>query len=517
MSARRGGMTDRAATTLRAHGRSAGGAMIALLAATALFALTACGDGDAPRWRSRDAFTAHLDTMVPQLMDRYAVPGASIAIVEEGEVVWTAAYGLADVEDARPMTVDSVCRAQSISKSLTAWGVMRLAEAGLVDLDRPVQDYLGGFTLPDTPYAEDDVTVRGLLSQTAGMPLGDVLAQYEPGAEMPTLREDLAAQARLFREPGVGFFYSNPGFDLLEIVIEEASGRPYAEYMRADVLEPLGMHDSTFEWDERLRPDFPIGYDLRGEPVPPYVYPAKASGGLLAPVEDLARFAAAEMTGEHAAEQDVLSPASISAMHAAETDVTGIFGAVSDSYGLGHFIERLPDGRTSVWHGGQGNGWMTHFQAVPSSGDGIVILTNSQRSWPMMGRILGDWATYAGLGSVKFTRIVWAENILWAIAGLIVLASIAQLGRLARDLRRGRRRVAPFSATAGGTRALLFALGAVILGALAWSAAQPYLLLSSVLPFVADWATAAAGLGAVTLIASALIAPTDGTTTVDDG
>src|SRR5690606_26332007 len=118
------------------------------------------------------------------------------------------------------------------------------------------------------------------------------------------------------------------------------------------------------------------GYDLRGAPVPPYVYPVRASGGLLATVDDVARFVAASMTTPGARTSPVLAIESVHQLHVPRVRIAGLYWFVADAYGAGHFTEELRDGRLAVWHGGQGHGWMSHFHAVPEAGDGIVILTN---------------------------------------------------------------------------------------------------------------------------------------------
>lgn len=464
-----------------------------------------------------EAFTAHLDERVPRLMDRYDVPGATLALVQRGEVVWSGAYGYADREQRRAMTVDAVFRAESISKPVTAWGVMRLIEQGRVELDAPVERYLGGFEFPETGHPGHAVTVRRLLSNSAGLPLGPIGtdAEYAPGSDMPSVRDYLAREARLVQEPGTGFVYSNVGFNTLELLIEEVTGRNFAAYMADEVLRPLGMHRSRFAWAETLRTAMPMGYELPGTPVPPYVYPVVASGGLLAPVEDIARFVCAEMAGAYEATDSdtarpdstglsVLRRASIRRLHSPQVDVRGLFGLVADAYGFGHFLEALPDGRRAVWHGGQGHGWMTHFHAVPASGDGIVILTNSERSWPLMARVLHDWARWNGFGSVKFGRITHATTALWMGIGAVALVSLRQVYRLLHGWCRGRRRWGPLSKSSRLTRSLQAALAMGVIGALAWSAAQPYLFVSSIFPNAAGWAGITLVIGAAVLGLSVL-------------
>jgi CubicO group peptidase (beta-lactamase class C family) len=429
-------------------------------------------------------FSAYLDRQIPRLLNRYGVPGVSIALVREGELVWSNAYGYADLEHGRQMTVDAICRAESISKSVTAWGVMRLVEQGLVDLDAPVQHYLDNWKLPESEYSEQEVTVGRLLSGNAGMPLGSIGkgAEYPPQSDMPTVRDYLTREARLIREPGSGFVYSNVGFNLLELVIEEVTGRDFAEYMADEVLIPLGMRDSSFSWKESYSSAVPTGYELKGTPVPPYVYPVKASGGLFSDVEDLSRFVSAGMTGPYFKDRSVLGEESIRMIHTPEVKIAGIFGVVAESYGFGHFLETLSDGRQAVWHGGQGHGWMTHFHLIPESGTGIVILTNSQRSWPFIAELLTDWSRWSGFDPVGFGRITHATTVLQVLIGVVVLVSLWLVYRLVRGLLGGNRRLAPLSRESCAVRLLQAALGLALIAAFAWSAAQPYLFVSSIFP-----------------------------------
>ncbi len=474
-----------------------------------LFVGAGCSRQSFETWDSVDVFSHYLDGRIPRLIKQYAVPGVSVALVRGGEVVWSSAYGYADLEHNRKMTVDSIYRVESISKSVTAWGVIRLVEQGRVDLDAPVQQYLGNWKPPESDYSWQKVTVRRLLSHNAGMPLGTIGMEYSPQSDMPSLRETLLHEAQLIREPGSGFLYSNTGFNLLELLIEEVTGRDFAEYMTDEVLTPLGMTHSGFSWNDALFPAIPTGYDLQGAPVPMYVYPAKASGGLFAPVEDIARFVAAGMTGSYYTDQAVLGHAGIRNLHTPQVDIPGIFGFVADSYGFGHFIEDLPDGRRAVWHGGQGHGWMAHFHAVPESGDGIVILTNSQHSWPLMAQVLNDWARWSGFDSVKMGRITYAIIALRVLIGMLVLISLWQLIRLVQGLRNGSRRLAPLSGDFRKVRLLQVALGIGVILALVWSVTQPYLVVSSIFPGTANWAGISFFVLAVIMILSALFPPVE--------
>jgi CubicO group peptidase (beta-lactamase class C family) len=253
-----------------------------------------------------DEFKAHMDERIPALMKLYGIPGCNIALVQDKEVVWTEGYGYADVASGRVLTVDTPMSVQSITKPVTAWGVMQLVEKGLIDLDAPVSQYLKSWQFPLTDYPAEKITVRRLLSHTAGMPLGDFTNIYSPGEAMPSNRDVITGESVLMREPGTGFSYSNTGYNLLEILIEDVTEQDFSEYIRTEVLLPLGMESAFFDIDTAADPYPPTGYNLRGEPVPVYLYPSKASGGLFATAHDIACFAAAGMR-----ENPVLSGESI--------------------------------------------------------------------------------------------------------------------------------------------------------------------------------------------------------------
>ena len=242
-----------------------------------------------------NAFLSHMNDRVPALMQQYQIPGCSIALVQNNEIVWLQAYGYADLESGRILTSNTPMRVQSISKSVSAWGVLKLLERGMIELNAPVSQYLKSWSLPEMDYPAEAITVGRLLSHTAGLPLGDVFTIYSPGEKMPSLQEKLTQEVVPMMEPGITFSYSNTGYNLLELLIEEVSGQDFSEYMRTEVFLSLGMKGSSFNWDSTMMPAPPTGYDLNGNPVPVYVYPEKASGGLFATAEDMAMFAMAGM------------------------------------------------------------------------------------------------------------------------------------------------------------------------------------------------------------------------------
>jgi CubicO group peptidase (beta-lactamase class C family) len=454
-----------------------------------------------------EAFLRHLDRHIPEWMARESVPGVTILLVHGGAPVWREAYGWADLGTRRPLEPETPMMTQSISKSLTAWGVMRLVEEGRIGLDDPVRRHLPSWDPGSEGGRADRVTVRQLLSNSSGLPLGTLGIHFAPGEEVPPLPETLADPAsRLAREPGTTFEYSNVGFGVLEWLIESVTGRDFGEFMEEEVLLPLGMDDSSFDWDEGRHGALPLGYDLRGDPVEPYLYPNRASGGLFSTADDLGRFVAAGIVGmSDGTAPRLLSSGSLDEMYTPQIRLSGIFTLVSSSYGLGHFLEELPGGQRAVWHGGQGLGWMTHFHAVPATGDGIVILTNSQRSWPLMAAILRDWGEWRGFGPIGMGRIAQAGTAMKGVVGLILLLAGWRGWRLYTRARARWGRAPGEGRRGDGTRVLEFGLGLSLLGLLLWAVTRDYLFLTSVFPTTAVWLGWSLTLLAAVMVAGSLL------------
>lgn len=493
----------RARVNARCRYRRALSGIIALVA-TLLVVAPPAPPAATPGIGAWSEFTTFLDSRVPSLMARYDVPGAAVGVVSSGQVVWSGVYGDAELDPSRPTRQDTLFRAESISKPVTAWGVLRLVDTGLVKLDAPVAQYLPAGTLPDLDAT--GATVRQLLSHTAGMPLGTIGVRYAPQEARPSLLEDLQTEARVDHPPGEAFAYSNVGYNLLELMVEHVTGRDFSEYMDKEVLNPLGMDASTYSWPESRSHLLATGHLLSGVPVLPYVYPTRASGGLHTTVNDVARFVAAG-SAQHQQSNPVLTAASIDLAHTSQVDALGIYDAVADGYALGHFFEEIADGRTAVWHGGQGTGWMTHFHLLPDTGDGIVILTNSQRAWPLIGAVLKDWANWTGTGPVQMSRITDANTVLRITLIVVAVGTIMWASRLARGAITGTRRFAPLAPQARAWRIVQAAASAAVLAGLAWAAAQPYLIVSSLFPSYVAWAAAWATATALLVLCAAALPP----------
>lgn len=363
-------------------------------------------------------FIAHLDEQAPSLLRQLSLPGIAVAVIAEGRVQAIRSYGVADKELDEPLTEHHRFRLASISKSVAAWGVMTLVERGLLDLDAPVDDYLTCWHLPGDGFDPAGVTARGLLSHTAGLAAGGG-AGVNPRFPMPSLvdvlsganpsqldddqvayyehvgldLDEVLCPVKLVAKPGEQFTYSNSGYGLLQLLIEDISGQTFPDYMKQSVLEPLGMPASGFE-DPVDVGSFATPYDEYGNVIPIYYLVAKAAGGLNSTIGDLATFTCAGMRGAsgEAPGRGVLTPESVALMH------TPILFAESemgfDFYtGLGHLVTEI-EGQTNVHHTGGFAGWRSVTSFNPGTGDGFAALINSSEGNPLWMQLIKDWGEF---------------------------------------------------------------------------------------------------------------------------
>ena len=433
-----------------------------------------------------EEFAAFLNKEIPRLMRVYEIPGVVIGMISNGSPVWKNAYGMADVATGRVMTTNTYCRMESISKSVTAWGVMKLVEEGKIHLDTPVTGYLRTWQFPTSPYDKERVTTRLLLSQNAGMPLGTIGKRYSPTEETPSLRQLLSQDAVLQQEPGTGFSYSNTGFILLELLIEEVSQRSFSEYMEQEILLPLGMNNSSFKWRSSFDSPVPNGYDAAGNPISVYVYPDKAAGGLFATVDDIMKFVIAGFPEDHSG-NNILTQNSIQRMYTPTVEIPGLYGVAFESYGLGHFIDQLPQGKRAVSHGGQGTGWMTQFYSIPEDGNGLVIFANSQRSWPFFAAILQDWGSFEGYGSIGMGKLVMASKAIWLFFGFLLFFWLWTSWKVGEETVSQKRHFAPLTSQQRFSRSVYLLLFIALAGLILYAITTAYFEPASLFPVAMEW------------------------------
>lgn len=360
-------------------------------------------------------FEATLDELVPTYLEEFAVPGAAVAVIRDGRVVLRKGFGRADADARAPITADVGFNVGSISKTVTAWGVMQLVERSEIDLDAPVSRYLTRWTFPPSEFDVEGVTPRRLLSHTAGLSLSGYPG-WGPDDVLPSLEASLSGatngsgNVRLITEPGSEWRYSGGGYTVLQLLVEEVTGRPFDDYMRDEVLHPLGMTYSDFHIGSDVTAGSSEAFDELASPIPGPRFTAKAAAGLHTTVEELARFAAAalEGAGGESLGRGVLSPEAITLM-------TEPARASGGSYGLGYAISAPVDGLVLVGHNGGNRGWHSSLWMAPETGDGFVVLTNGSNGYAVHGQLRCDW-----IESISGTRPPCVKPVGTALMGVLV-------------------------------------------------------------------------------------------------
>lgn len=336
--------------------------------------------------------------------DAQALMRAAIDIVEHGNRGNTA---LVLIEDgaisgeyysttADPVDRNTVFATASMSKWLTAWGVMKLVQEGKLDLDRPVDDYLTRWHLPPSQFDNRKVTTRRLLSHTAGLTDGLGFGDYRPDETLPTLEHSLAnprgssadpVSIAVGIEPGSEWRYSGGGYLILELLVEEVSGESFEAFMQRAILQPLGMTRSGYQQLGDVE-NSAKSYDAEGRPTTLFRYASKAATGFNTSAADMARFVLAQLP---MVKEKPLAQATIDAIRKPHAASQGI-----DIWGLGSMLYApVASGDFAFGHDGVNEPAISASVRInPDMGDGIVVLaTGSKNLAPALGFQWVFWQT----------------------------------------------------------------------------------------------------------------------------
>ena len=342
----------------------------------------------------------------------------------------------------QPVDRDTLFQVASLSKWVTALGVMTLVDAGRVDLDAPVETYLKRWKLPASEFDNRDVTVRRLLSHTAGLTDGLGYAGFAPGRPVQPLAESLTRAAdaspgrdgavRVGRPPGAQWQYSGGGYTLLQLLIEDVTGEPFNAYMQRAVLAPFGMSRSTFVLPDAGVDNLAEFYDVGGKRATHYRFTATGAASLYTSVADLTRLIQAHLPGPGGAVpgRGVLRPQTLQEMRRPHASQLG-----ADIWGLG-VILYAPNGSGGHIIGHDGNNEPAINTAArfdPASGDGIVVLETGN---PLLAtRLAGEWVFWRTGNVDNLTVIMEARKTLTILAAgwlAIILAAVFAGWRMRR-------------------------------------------------------------------------------------
>jgi CubicO group peptidase (beta-lactamase class C family) len=344
-----------------------------------------------------------LELRVTEILNRRPAVGLVVGVVRRGAAPLFCARGVADVTSRNPVDVDTVFRIASITKTFTAVAVMQLYEQGLVDLDAPANDYLRSFRLAPAKVGWRPATLRDLLTHTAGIPKlvrpSRALASGWFGESVPVdrppppLGEFYRGRLPVVAEPGTTFNYSDHSLAAVGQIVEDVGGQPLDRYLRAHVLDPLGMVDTDLLRPERLAARRATGHRLQRtgpQPVTDRTWVTSAASSLSSTPRDMTRYVAALLDGGRGEHGPVLQPETLALMfdphYQPDPRIPGI--------GLAFFRADL-GGHRAIEHQGILPGFNAQLYLAPDDGIGVLGFTNGARNavvWltEEMRQLLGD-------------------------------------------------------------------------------------------------------------------------------
>lgn len=332
---------------------------------------------------------------IKEAIDSNYQGNATMLLMENGEVVATH-----HVSKGKPVHADSIFGVASLGKWVAAVGIMKLVEQGKLELDLPVSQYLTRWQLPPSEFNNNGVTVRRLLSHTAG--ITDRLGHdgFPPGTPVQPLTEHLTLAAdrepdkdgrvMVGMEPGTEWQYSGGSYNLLQLIVEEVSRQTFSDYMQEAVFQHLGMNDSSYVVDR----DAMQTAEYFGENQTLQIYPnytSLAATGLYSTTSDLAKFVASQIPSSILANssQRLLSDASILDMHQSLGNTEGL-----DIWGAGVMLYAdNNEGSFIVGHGGRSPMLNATARMNPATGNAfIMIQTGNKRAFA--SRMATKWTTW---------------------------------------------------------------------------------------------------------------------------
>lgn len=311
--------------------------------------------------------TYNIDDRLKEL----GIPGLSMAMVVDGEIEWAKAYGLADVAEKRQVDTETLFLAGSISKPVAALRAHQLVESNILTLDGSVNDYLTSWQLPENEFTlNEKVTLRRILNHTAGLTVWG-FPGYDKGDTIPTVQQVLDGQGntdsvRVYKEPGESWMYSGGGYTIMQLMITDSEDLNFPIIMKENVLDPLGMTESTFEnpLPEMYHAIAATGYRSDGEEVEGKwpIYPEMAAAGLWTTPSQLIQYAI-EIQNISQNKSDGLLQ---------YTTVEEMLTPGMNDHGLGPGI-----GEFTFGHGGADEGFRAQLTAWKEQPTALMIMVNS--------------------------------------------------------------------------------------------------------------------------------------------
>lgn len=335
-------------------------------------------------------------------VERGAVPAFAVAVLHEGRLVWAEGFGWVDGEVPLPVTADTPFSLASVSKPITATALMALVSRGEIDLDRPIDDYLGGPRLTGRGGDPSHATVRRVASHTAGLPVH--FRFFAGEASRSSIEETVARYGFVVKPPGTAYVYSNLGYRLLERTLEVVTGESLAVVLRREVFIPLGMTGSALVTSEDDAAPHALRTGADGRPLPFYHSEHPGGSDIYASAHDLARFAALHLGTLLPGQSEILDRRTREQMRRPLTPR----GGEPHDYGMGWIVEQ--DGSV-VGHTGGMPGTRAALYLMPHRKLAVATLAACETDLPQrIGRQILRRYQWPDAAAAAGSRIATRSN-----------------------------------------------------------------------------------------------------------
>jgi CubicO group peptidase (beta-lactamase class C family) len=316
-------------------------------------------------------------------LDKHHLPGAGVALVSHGELLWCGGFGLADLASKKPIACDTEFRVGSISKSFIALALLKLQEEGKINLEARLHEVAPEIPMKNAWEATHPVRIVNLLEHTAGfddMEASEVYNASDP-YDYPLLQvfQRFQEPQNVRWPPDTRMSYSNPGYGVAGYLVEKISGEPYDKYIRETFLQPLGMTNADYRFTEANKALLASGYDGKtATPVGyPYIY-LRPAGDLKSSPGELAKLVQFLLRRGMVGQTRLLTPESITRMETPKTTSASQHG-LRLGYGLANYTE-VAGGVLTHGHDGGIDGFISSYRYMPEQDWGYVVLLNSASS-----------------------------------------------------------------------------------------------------------------------------------------
>ena len=320
----------------------------------------------------QDAFTS-IRKLIKQKLVEKNIPSITVAVAKNGATLWEEGFGWADKENRIPADEHTLYSLASITKPITATGLMILKEQGKLDLDKPVNDYLGDAKLKAWIGDQKDVTIRRVANHSSGLPLHCQFFYEDEPYIPPPFEETLKRFGNIVAAPGERYRYSNLGYGILDYVISRISGKSYPDFIREEVFLPIGMNTAYVNIGKEQKGQHTIRYGNDGKPLPFYDFDHRGASAVYSSAHELLKFGMFHLKNHLQDHEAILSDESIDEMQSPTMKIKDDTG-----YGIGWEASKQ-SGYSIVSHDGAMGGVATQLVLVPSESLAVVVLCNSRQ------------------------------------------------------------------------------------------------------------------------------------------